>query len=1332
MAEKSVVREDVVSISFDIEDDCLKELNDMMKELQEITEDVTRDIGDALEDISEEFEDVSDIAGETAKELEKGFDDVTKTVKDTGHEISKTAKDMNRETENASKGLKNNFVNSLKKVKSGVSDVESKVTKTASKFKNFVNTKFDKLINGLSKFNKKADESTEKVKDLAKESESAGGGIKRTIAKAAGVFAIGAALTNAVTTGMNFEAGMSTVKAVSGATDTEMEKLTAKAEEMGRTTVFSASEAADALNYMAMAGWKSEQMLNGIDGIMNLAAASGEDLGTTSDIVTDALTAFGENADAAADFADVLAMASSNANTNVAMMGETFKYVAPFAGALKYDYKDVAAAIGLMANSGIKASQAGTSLRSLFANLSAPTDGVAAAMERLNLSLTDSNGNMKDFHTVMSDIRKGFKNIEGESERAAVATALAGKNASSGLLAIANASEEDFNKIMNAVNNASGAAEEMANIKNDNLLGQITLLKSGIESVYNEFYKYIKVPLKNGVKWITENIVPKIVKGIDGIAEKLGPVFEKTAPVIKSVIDGMALKFEWFRTNVLPSLIEGFNTIKNAVIPVIQTIAEKAAGLFDRIFGLVMMNKDTILNAWNSICGLFTYFTDAVLPELVNVFNWAVQTLAPVVSDVINIVCQAVNGTVPFVKEAVEDIISAVKGISPIVQSIAKIISGVIKKISQNMDKVVPVLKLMAKGYILVKTAMLAYKGVALALNAVLKAQAIWTAAVSAVETAYIVTLYAADTAMKILNATIAAGPWGWLAIAIGAVVAVGAGFIAWLDDSDEKLEATKKQIAETAAQVEPFAETIKNCVPKTVDFSKGIFGETLSKIQDNIDEAEKKITDILSRRYNEQQALRMKDLDNIRGYQKQIEELNKEKVSVYQKQMDSEKTRFKLLGENVTPEQALQYKTNMEDYANQLIETADDVQRDAITTIEGNYAAMGLTNPLAVQVADMAKNIELKRAQKIHDNEAAKAQIMVDEAYAAYNRVMLKDIRPDLNKWRGVGENVQNDYGQSGLMKKVFDRSGFEGDIASRKYEKDIKNTSADELQKMNNIIITAAETKNKGREVEAATKYAVSDILSMYDGLDEDMEEIGKNSILGAINGMEEYIPGLRDTSTMTCQEIVDTIKAYLGIQSPSKVMEELGMYTMQGFNNGIQGQRSILGGLLGQIASGIPSAFKGINLFDIGKNIVSGLVKGLNSSKTKVTNAVTSVALAANNAVTKTLDIHSPSRVMRWNGQMIGEGLILGMKDKMSDIQTGFDNLDTDMSMGYTPENSTDNSSISTHTETNNISPNITVYVNGGNGETEERTKYALEELFEEFFAGYGRRSPRTTEV
>lgn len=352
---------------------------------------------------------------------------------------------------------------------------------------------------GHLNFDTKIDESgfnkgVKSLGNLGKKALTVVGGALAGIASA-----VGAGVAAPVKVGASFEAEMSKVSAISGATGEELGLLGEKAKEMGEKTKFSASESAQAMEYMAMAGWKTEDMLSGIEGVMNLAAASGEDLATTSDIVTDALTAFGLSAQDSTHFADVLAAASSNANTNVGLMGETFKYVAPVAGALGFNAEDCATAIGLMANSGIKASQAGTSLRSIISRMAKPTDEVQTAMDKLGISIANSDGSMKSLNEITMDLRKGFAGLS-EAEQAQMASAIGGQEAMSGLLAIVNASDDDFNKLKDSIYNCDGAAADMAETMQNNLQGQLTILKSSAEGLGIKIYESLQKPLTNFVK----------------------------------------------------------------------------------------------------------------------------------------------------------------------------------------------------------------------------------------------------------------------------------------------------------------------------------------------------------------------------------------------------------------------------------------------------------------------------------------------------------------------------------------------------------------------------------------------------------------------------------------------------------------------------------------------------------------------------------------------------------------------------------------------------------------------------------------------------------------
>ena len=311
----------------------------------------------------------------------------------------------------------------------------------------------------------------ESLKSAGDKVSSAG---EKLLPASAAVTALGVA---AVKTASDFDSSMSQVAAVSGATGEDFDKLRAKAREMGAKTKFSASEAADAMNYMAMAGWKTSDMLDGIEGIMNLAAASGEDLATTSDIVTDALTAFGLTAKDSGHFADILAAASSNANTNVSMMGETFKYCAPIAGALGFSAEDTAEAIGLMANAGIKSSQAGTSLRTIMNNLTGEVKLSGKSIGDVTIATTNADGSMRSLTAILADCRSAFGQLS-DSEKASNAEALVGKNAMSGFLALMNSAPGDISKLEGAIKNCDGTSEKMAETMQDNLSGQLTILKS--------------------------------------------------------------------------------------------------------------------------------------------------------------------------------------------------------------------------------------------------------------------------------------------------------------------------------------------------------------------------------------------------------------------------------------------------------------------------------------------------------------------------------------------------------------------------------------------------------------------------------------------------------------------------------------------------------------------------------------------------------------------------------------------------------------------------------------------------------------------------------------
>lgn len=491
----------------------------------------------------------------------------------------------------------------------------------------------------------------ENISNTGKKLSSAGATLTKNI-----TLPVAGAGTAIVTLSTKFESSMSKVSAISGATGDDLENLSDKAKEMGAKTKFSASEAADAFTYMAMAGWKTEDMIAGIDGIMNLAAADGLDLATTSDIVTDALTAFGLSAEDSAHFADVLAKASSNANTNVSMLGESFKYAAPVAGALGYSAEDTAIALGLMANAGIKGSQGGTALRASLSRLVKPTDAVAVAMEKYDISLTKSDGSMKTLGEVMDMLRTNLSGLT-QAEQAQAAATLFGQEAMSGMLSIINASDSDYNNLTAAIYDADGAAEQMANTMLDNLSGQFTILKSSLEGLALQFGEIILPYFKQFVEWLQKlvqkfqelspeqkeqivkwaailaaigpvlSIFGKLVSGVGSVITTFGKVpgaikivtggFSKLVTSSKNVVEGFKLAKSGFtalgaQASPLGAALAGVTAPMLAIVAAVAL----AVAAFVSLWKTNEEFRNNIIAIWDQIKATFEKLTSGIVERL--------------------------------------------------------------------------------------------------------------------------------------------------------------------------------------------------------------------------------------------------------------------------------------------------------------------------------------------------------------------------------------------------------------------------------------------------------------------------------------------------------------------------------------------------------------------------------------------------------------------------------------------------------------------------------------------------------------------------------------------
>lgn len=492
---------------------------------------------------------------------------------------------------------------------------------------------------------------------------------------------IGGVGVAAVKTATDFDSAMSQVAAVSGATGKDFDALRNKAREMGAKTKFSATEAAEAMNYMAMAGWKTEDMLGGIEGVMNLAAASGEDLATTSDIVTDALTAFGLSAKDSGHFADILAAASSNANTNVSMMGETFKYCAPIAGALGFSAEDTAEAIGLMANAGIKSSQAGTALRTIMNNLAGDVKISGKAIGDVTIATTNADGSMRDLSDILADCRSAFGNLT-ESEKAQAAEFLVGKNAMSGFLALMNAGEGDIEKLSSAIDSCDGSAEKMAMTMQDNLAGQLTILKSQLQELAISFGDILMPAIRS------------IVSKLQGFVDKLNGMDEGTKRTIVTIallvasigplliiigttISKIGVAMQGFvklangvsklkvaiqgGTGVLGKLGAALGGVSAPVLAVVAVIAVLVAA-FVQLWRTNEGFRDAIIGTWTRIKDTISGFCQGIVDRL-NALGFQFTDIVDVLKTVWDGFCQILAPIFEGVFNHIANILSTVTGV---------------------------------------------------------------------------------------------------------------------------------------------------------------------------------------------------------------------------------------------------------------------------------------------------------------------------------------------------------------------------------------------------------------------------------------------------------------------------------------------------------------------------------------------------------------------------------------------------------------------------------------------------------------------------------------------
>lgn len=1022
----------------------------------------------------------------------------------------------------------------------------------------------------------------DKIKSIAQ------AGVSAVTATLAGITAaLGAGATAAATVGSSFEAAMSKVSAISGATGDSLQSLTDKAKEMGAKTKFSASESAAGLQYMAMAGWDTESMLNGIDGIMNLAAADGLDLATTSDIVTDALTAFNLKASDSTHFADVLAKASSSANTNVSMLGESFKYVAPLAGTMGYSVEDVSLALGLMANASVKGSMAGTSLKTALSNLASPTEEMSNVMTQYGISISDAEGNALPLIDVMKQLREKFSGLS-ETEQAAAASTLFGKEAMSGMLAIINASDSDFDNLTKNINNADGAAQAMADTMQDNLQGQITILKSGLEGLGIEIYEGMSAPLQEAAVE-AQNYVNRLTEafksgGLSKMIEEAGAIFGE-----------LAVKAAEAAPEMLNAAVDFLQAFVDGIANNADKLAKSAVDIIQTLITSVIEHAPDLIKAAKVIVSELVDNLNKLLPK---------ELQAPVKEAVNTIKKSFENGGL---KKAIDSVKNIVVNLGKAFTNVAKVVLPPLSKavdfLADNSEVLLGVITSVYaafKSYSIIST-----------VTALITTHTAAVTAESLAEAAALNTITLKQIAVGALTGEITlatAAQYAWnlamnlnpIGIVITAVAALAAGIAALnlcveQETSSEQLLAESYEgIAEAYANVADGATNYINSLSQSGDALEGfndaiiISNERQSELTQKMDEVQTEITEIARHAKEERTSLTEEEIQRLDDLFAKQKELADEQLKVQEAYQGVVKDMAKDLAENhdLSLEE---YEAYSSEYTATAEQTRDDTVKAAeqqkINWLAEKRALIGTDE----QYTDEWYNQQREAANKDYDAAVAEANTLCSETlkilqdgykdradglktYSENQKKYNEDIARE-NK-RSNDNLVALEQAKQAEIKKEYDSGGCDTWLIEQKYDQLITNEKNQHNKKLAalNDEFTKSFDKNQqdqlstwmgmlsqtelyGGKISNEDKRLVDGIIADYDRLPPECQENMNESMQGMIDKIKERAPELYANATSVPDNILSIFRKKWDIHSPSKEFKKIFSYAMQGGENGLK---------------------------------------------------------------------------------------------------------------------------------------------------------------------------------
>ena len=1000
---------------------------------------------------------------------------------------------------------------------------------------------------------------------LSKLTGIAQSGIKGTLTAIASAGTALAGLGGAaIKIGADFEEGMSEVQAISRASASDMELLKEKAKEMGAETKFSATESAAAFKYMAQAGWNTEDMLNGISGVMSLAAASGEDLALTANIVTDSLTAFGLEAKDAAHFSDVLAMTANATNTDVANLGYTFKYVAPVAGALGYSIEDMSVAIGLMANSGIKAETAGTALRATLTNLAKPTQQMTGYMEELGISLTDAQGNVKPFNEVMIDLREGFEGLT-EAQKAEYAAGIAGKEAMSGLLAIVNASDEDFAALTEQINTCNGAAEEAAKIMQDNLKGSVEQLGGALETLGIEFYDSVNTPIRTIVDSAT-SMVEQLTKafkdgGLSGLVSELGTVFAEVATQAANSAPKMIDAATSMITSFLDGIGSNTNRIAEAAVKIGESLVNGIAQIIPKVaeVGVEIISSlaSNLLGSdvGKSVGELGKTIIDS-FKTIAGAVSGALNSLKPVLSTFISTVSKIAKTVIPPLTKVVEACIKAIKPLTPLLTAAASGFAAL---------KIVQTATSWIKSFPTSETLLAAKTTIT---NALLWAKIAATEVLTGK-----ITL--AQAAQQLWNVAMRSNPIGAVVTAIGVFVGALAGLVVALSGGKSETEQLNESFEKVSQGFTRFSDGMSNAKSHLSDFNSTLFAssEEQQALADNMQDVQNGITLICKTASAERRDYTQEEIQQLEQYFEKLRELNEQQLAIEQSIMDAVVAQAERQAEALDTsakeyeQAAYDWLATTQEQAEKQISIIEEQCNQEIALLQQKHTQNGILN-------EEAFNADIEAAEQRKEARISAVQSEVASLYEQYSAGYGE--LTGLNEWYTTVTAGQNASLESENQRHADRLAEIENTKYSNVTEKEnaiafetnrhnstmtsiwndlTKNMTDEQLEQLAVWLGFVSQTELYGGQLDEKTKSTVEGLIASFDKLPQESRDTMKDALSPMLDEMNKKEPVLFAKATSIANGILGNLRKAFDIHSPSRKVRAIFNQVMEGAEKGLE---------------------------------------------------------------------------------------------------------------------------------------------------------------------------------